>query len=295
MKLQLRDLNFFIEVAKRLNFSRAADSLDIPVYTLSRRIQALESDLGSPLFFRSARKVELTDNGKMFLERCNAVMSLLDSAWEELSSNMRTLRGKVRISMPVEIGHTYMREVISDFALKWPEIELHVQHSERWVDLHSDPFDLDLRLGPLPDSSLVARRLIILRPALYASPKLFDFYPMPETPEDLAKIPCIAQFQPGSAWELNTGKKSRRVTVKAVHAVSNASLAFDMALAGLGIALHMPAAATKFVESGEIIQVLPEWRHHAVELNVVMADGYIPQRVRLFIDHIAEYFAKLPE
>lgn len=295
MQRLFRDIPFFVEVAKQKNFSRAADILDMPVSTLSRRIQALERELGTQLFYRSARKVELTDTGREFFERCSSIVSEMEFAMEDLSRNMKSPSGLVRVSMQGEAYYLYLVESINAFAFKYPGIQLQLQFSDRWTDLHSEPFDLDLRIGPLPDSSFRARRLFTLRPMLYASPKLLEFYPMPQTPEDLTKIPCIAMVQQNNIWILNNGKTEVKITIKPAHITNNAFACLELARAGFGVTWQLPVSMASMVESGEFVPVLPEWRHFGVNLSAVMGNGQIPKRVRLFVDHLAEHFAGMPE
>lgn len=294
MKDFFGDVPIFVEVAKRKNFSRAAAALGMPVSTVSRRIQALENTLGTALFFRSARKVELTDGGQKFFERCAFIVAEAEAAREELAGNMGGSSGRVRVSMPLEIYHIYLHDVLNEFAAAHPEISLHINLAERWVDLHSEPFDLDLRLGVLPDSNLRARKLITLQPALYAAPSLFTSRPMPAEPADLAALPCIPLFLHGDIWVMSDGERLESVEIKAAHIASSTSVAFEMALAGLGVAWQMPAAAMQYVESGLVMRILPAWRHFAVDLNMVMATPRQPTRVRVFMDYLAEYFASLP-
>lgn len=295
MKRFLRDLPFFVEVARQKNFSRAADALDMPVSTLSRRIQALERELGTQLFFRSARKVELTDNGQLFYERCNSIVAEAESAWEELATSMKKPAGRVRVSMQGEVYYLYLIECINEFALHNPGIQIHLQFSDRWADFTSDPIDLDLRVGPLPDSSFRVRKLFTLRPSLYVSPKLLEVYPVPQKPEDLQKIPCIAMAQQNNAWILNNGKVQVSIPIKPAHTTNSAFACLELARAGLGVIWQIPIVMKELTKSGEFVRILPEWRHFDVNLNIVMGTGQIPQRVRLFVDHLVEHFARMQE
>ena len=295
MRQLFRDLPLFVEVAKQRNFSRAADILDMPVSTLSRRIQALERELGAQLFFRSARKVELTDTGRDFFERCNSIVAEMEVAMEDLSRSMKSPSGRVRVSMQGEAYYLYLIDCINEFIFKYPSIQMQIQFSDRWTDLHTEPFDLDLRIGPLPDSSFRVRKLFTLRPALYASAKLLEFYPVPGKPEDLANIPCITMFQQQNVWILNNGKTQLKVPVKAAHTTNNAFACLELARAGFGVTWQLPLAMEPMVAAGEFVPILPEWRHFGVDLNAVMGTGQIPKRVRLFVDHLAEHFAGMAE
>lgn len=284
----------FVEVARQKSFTRAADALDMPLSTVSRRIIALEKDLGIPLFFRSARKVELTENGQAFFERCGFILTEVDAAWEELSRDMKSPTGKVRVSMPTDFYHNYLSGTLGSFAAQWPGIALHVQLSERWVDLHSEPYDLDIRIGKIPDSNLRVRGLFTVQPVLYASPKLLEFYPPPEEPSELSRMPCVSLMQQGEVWTLNKEKRTETIFIRAAHMTNNVSVLLELALAGLGAGWFLPAMTSRYEAAGELVRLLPGWTHFKVTVSIVTATNRIPQRVRLFIDHLVAYFNGLP-
>ena len=295
MERLLRDMPLFVEVARQKSFSRAADALDMPVSTLSRRIAGLERELGLPLFRRNSRNVELTESGKEFFLRCEFIVGEAEMAKDMVTRNMKSPSGRVRVSMTGDLYHTFMRGMLSAFAAKWPGIHLQVHFTERNVDLLTEPFDLDLRGGPLPDSGLKARKLITLRPALYASPSLLEFHPAPEKPEDLRNIPCITLAQAGNTWTMRKGERVETVPVNAVHTVNTISIAYEFALEGLGVSWMAPSLIPVLEEHGDLVPILPGWTSPGVDINVLMADRELPRRVRLFVDYLVNYFAGLPE
>lgn len=291
MEKFFRDIPLFVEVARQKNFTRAAQVLSTPTPTVSRRIAAMESALGMPLFRRGPRKTELTDNGRRLYERCRDIVTQADAALDELLRDMKEPAGKVRFSVAPDVYANYLSGVVAGFASRWPSIHLHAHFSERWVDLHVEPFDLDIRVGPLPDSDLIVRRLHTVQPRLYASPALLERYRAPTRPVDLGSIPCISIAQHSDYWELSQGKRKEKVPVLAVHTVNSISLSLELALAGIGVAWLVPIVAAKYTESGELIPLLPDWHIPGGVLNAVMADRHVPQRVRLFLDYLVEHFA----
>lgn len=292
MEKFLRDLPLFVEVAKQKSFTRASENLDVPLSTVSRRIIALESELGAPLFYRSARKVELTEIGESFFNRCSAIVADTEAAWDEITKNLNRPTGRVRISMPSDIYHNMLADDLSSFAVQWPDIQLTIQLSQRWVDLHSEPFDLDLRLGPLPDSSLRAKKLGTIHTGLFASPKLMELYSLPKKPEEIKNIPYIAIIQQGDICELRRGKQQMTLAVKPKHYVNSTLVSLTMALAGLGITWLPVPQAQRYLEKGSLIRLLPDWNCQDLSLSVVFANERIPQRVRIVVDNIAEFFKK---
>ncbi|MDL2313723.1 LysR family transcriptional regulator [Desulfovibrio sp. OttesenSCG-928-C14] len=289
----LRDIPFFVEVARRKSFTAAAEILDVPISTLSRRIAAMEKDLGLPLLQRNTRNVELTEAGKAFYERCEFLLADAENAVEALLQNVHSPTGRVRLAVPSDLFHTYMRGSLGAFAARNPGIEMHVFFNLRPVDLTVDPFDLAIRVGPLPDSSMIARKLASLRPRLFAAPELLRQHPAPQIPEDLAKIPVIGLDVQGNHWMLSNGSEIRDIAFTPVHLVNSMSIALDFALVGLGV-LGLPApVADYFVGSGKLVPVLPGWFAPHVDLNLILPSRNLPRRVRLFADYLVEYFASL--
>lgn len=292
MNLLLRDMPIFVEAVKQKSFTRASEMLDIPLSTVSRRIIALEKNLGMPLFYRSAGKIELTDSGKLLFDRCKFIVDEADNAYEAIVQNIKSPSGPVRVSMSADMYNSYLTGTLSSFAAQWPGIQLHIHLSSRWVDLFSEPYDLDLRVGPLPDSDLKVRKLTTLRPRMYASNKLLEFYAAPKKPADLTTVPCISFAQAGEVWELSKGKQVEKVRIKPVHVVNSVSVSLELVLAGLGIGWFVAPMVAKYEKAGELVRILPDWGNPDVDINAVMATSQLPQRVRLFLDYLVQTFAE---
>lgn len=288
-----RDIPLFVEAAKQSSFTLAAEALDMPLPTLSRRIAAMEKNLGIPLFYRKTRKIELSEYGKTLYERYRFIVDEADAALDELLNDISQPRGPVRFSVHPEVYHTYMSGVVGEFSAKWPGIMLTGQFSSRWIDLYSEPFDLDIRAGPLPDSDLKVRKLISLTPSLFASPDLLRHYPQIDSPRDLLKIPCVAPNLIDEPWPLSKGKVTETIFVKAVHRADNLALSLEFALAGGGVAWGVAPVAAPHLERGELVPVLPGWTVPGFDISVVMPSSQIPKRVRLFVDYLVEHFARL--
>jgi DNA-binding transcriptional LysR family regulator len=290
----LREIPLFMEVARQKGFTKAADVLNMPLSTVSRRIAELEKELGLPLFFRNSRKVELTENGRLFYAHGVTIATEANAAMDDLKNNLERPSGIIRLVLPSEVYHEFLKGKLGYFAAKWPGIELHIYISNRWVDLHFDEYDLNIRSGNLPDSDLKIRKLFTLQPALYASKKLFESYPVPVNPVDIARLPCIVRFQDGNEWVFHKESQRETVTIQSKYMVDSNSVALDLALPGAGVAWLIPAQVHQYEISGELIRLLPEWRHASVNLSVVMANTLLPQRIRLFVDYLVECFSALP-
>lgn len=288
-----RYIPLFVEAAKHGSFTIAAEALDIPLPTMSRRIAAMEKILGIPLFYRKTRKIELSEYGQVLYERYRFIVEEADAVLEALLNDIKQPRGVVRFSVHPQVYHMYMQGVIENFATRWPGIQLVGQSSSRWVDLYAEPFDLDIRAGKLPDSNLKVRKLITLTPCLYASPKLMQHHAQPQTPKDLVKVPCLSATLHDEAWIMHKGKTTESVTVRPVHRVDNLVFALELALAGAGVTWAVPPLVAAYVEQGELIPILPDWTVPGFDISVVMASSQIPKRVRLFVDFLVEHFEKM--
>ena len=292
----LRGLPLFYEVARQKSFSRASEVLDVPLPSLSRRVAALEKELGVQLLNRTTRSVGLTESGKAFFQGCDYILSELDILRERIVMNEKKATGRVRVSVPTDIYYRFLRGVFGDFARLHPGIELQVLFSPRWVDLHTDPFDLEIRIGPLPDSDLKVRKLATVHANIYASPEFLEYHPLPKQPQEISRLPFIWLYQIDHyRLDLVSGKKQETVFVRPAHIVSNVALGLELMLAGQGLLLLETELGHGYVQEGTAVCVLPEWRTSSVEISVVMAMDRVPQRIRIFIDYLAGHFARMSQ
>ncbi len=291
MEQFLKEMPLFVEVARHKSFTLAAEVLEMPVSTLSRRIAALEKKLGVPLLHRNSRNVELTESGKIFYERCDFIVSNAKAACEAVTQNMSKPSGWVRFSIPGDVYMSFFEDALSSFAKTWPDIHLGIYFTERWVDLLTEPYDLDLRIGDLPDSNLKARRVGSGRPWICAAPSLVERYGMPAHPSDLANLPSILHAHRNSDLEL-TSKSGEKITVKLkpAHSFNSISASQAFVLEGLGIGLLPKPLAETHIKQGELLRLLPDWELPTINAYLVMAGSQIPLRVRLLIDHLVNYY-----
>lgn len=291
----LRDMPYFMEVARRKSFTQAADALDVPVSTLSRRIAAMEKSMGVQLLHRSTRIVELTESGKNFYESCDFIVAEVNNARERLVRDLKRPVGRVRLSVQADVYYLFLRGVACSFAAQYPGIEMHVFFSTRWVDLHTEPFDLEIRGGDLPDSDLKVRKLVTANAGLYAAPGLLEIYSAPTNPAELSQLPWIYHDEPGSSGlELRKDDTVEAVSLRPAHVVNNIAASLEFTLEGLGAAALELSVAGEYEKKGQLVRLLPDWHIPGFAISVVMAGDQLPYRVRLFVDHLATHFASLP-
>jgi len=292
MKRILNDMPLFIEVAKQKNFTLAASILNVPVSTLSRRISSMEKTLGVPLFLRNSRNVELTESGKTFFEHCAYIVENAMNACEAISQNMNTPTGTVRFSTTND-SYNFILPALKSFAIAWPQIQLHIRFADRWTDFLTEPFDLDMRVGFLPDSSLKVRKLLSVEHGLFVAPNILKNYPLPRYPEDLVNLPCLVSYpHPGNIWTFHKGNETRHITITPVHSFNSIFAALDFTLAGMGVG-YIPKTLVFQEQKNTLQQILPDWNLSDLDVHLVMPNSQLPLRVRLFLDHLTAYSEQL--
>jgi len=290
MRNLLSDMPLFVEVARQKSFTQAAEILDMPDSTVSRRISALEKELGVRLLNRNSRNVELTDSGRDFFDHCESIVAEVEAAKDSLLGSTRSPSGKVRISMRNDIYLSHLSGAFLEFARKWPDIQIQAAYNKHWVDLLTEPFDIDIRVGnDMPASNLVSRRIGRTRPALYASPDLLKRYDKPETISDLESVPAIIIASMGDKITLYRNEEKKTVNLKVAHSFTCGGAGLGFALAGLGITLLSPGRAAKHVKAGELVRILEGWSLPGEDVHLVTVSSRVPQRVRLFMDHLFDY------
>ncbi len=290
----LNDIPLLVEVARQKSFTKAADILGIGASTLSRRIKLLEERMGVLLFYRDTRNVEPTDNGALLLERCEFILEEARKAYDSVVMIMQRPSGLLRICTFRDFYDSYLRAALIDFAATWPDIQIALTFAEHQVDMRTDPYDVAFLIGPSIAPPLVARKLLTIEPFLYASPRLFERYPMPVEPKDLHQLPCIVLERFGRRWPMYDGKRQVTVDVQPSYTFSSVEMCRDFALAGHGVALLRGLTAAPDEKEGRLVRVLPQWSggfEH--DVNLVTGSGQLPRRVRLFVDHIQALFASL--
>ncbi|MFU1905867.1 LysR family transcriptional regulator [Bordetella avium] len=295
MDIPLNDIALFVEVAKRKNFSHAAEALNIPTSTLSRRASELERNIGMKLLNRSTRRIDLTEAGMVYFERCRHIVEEARVAHEQLQDMAAHPKGRLKISMPTSLAQLFLPVVIRNFRDQYPDIECDFDLSLRPIDPISNPFDLVLRFGAQPDSSLIAKQIVLMAQQLYASRAYLAQYGEPRVPSDLGHHECLRTTlgEPASYWMLHSGDKVERVQVNGRLAANNLGMLGRMAAHGMGITplLVFDAMEQAVSESG-LVRVLPEWSLTPVPLFALLPSRRIPAKTRAFLDFIQPLLKK---
>lgn len=286
----LSSMELFVAVANARGFRKAADMLDMPNSTLSRRISDLEKEIGVRLFHRSTRKVELTEAGQAYFRRCESIVAEARIAHESLLELAERPSGTLRVSMPVDLAITYLSPMLKAFGEQYPLIDFEMDLTPRRVDLVTDGFDCAIRMGAPPPtpSTLIARQVGLLPRYLYASPAYLRGAPPLRHPDDLQHHQCLIGAGTGkqAQWTLTSRKKSVTTAVSGRYTCNNVSMTRTLAALGLGIAVSAGPQAREDMERGDLQRVLPQWDFAPIPVYAIIESRLIPSRVRLFIDFV---------
>jgi DNA-binding transcriptional LysR family regulator len=296
MNLEPNDLVFFARVVDEGSFSRAADRLGFPKSTVSRRVAALEAQLGEQLLRRTTRKLTVTDFGHAVLQHAHHVVE--DVAAAESLAQHRQVQpsGRLRVTMPSDMANLVLAPMLAEFVLNYPAVTLELDLSSRFVDLIAENFDVAVRMGELrDDATLAARRIATFTSSLYAAPAYVARRGVPAEPEALMEFDALrllARTGDPHVWTLVRGE-ARWEGIPPGRATANSpEVLMRMALAGAGIAMIHDPFAVPYMERGELVQILPDWSTPPVIASAVFPGRRLmPAHTRAFVDALVAKFA----
>lgn len=276
----------FVAVAETESFTAAAKRLGTSVANVSRQIQALENRLSTKLFHRTTRKVSATEEGNVFYQHCRQVLDGLADAERALTSLQTKPSGKLKVTAPLSYGEKFIAPLISDFAIKYPDLEIEMHLSNQQFDLIENGFDLAIRLGVLEDSSLVAKKLADRKQYVCASPSYLAQYGQPHTLQELAAHNCLLGTL--DYWRFEEDRKQRNIRVKGNLRCNNGPALRDAALKGVGIVQLPDYYVDQYFESGELVPLLNK-QCQGVEgiWAVYPSNRFLSTKVKTLIDFLA--------
>jgi DNA-binding transcriptional LysR family regulator len=295
LPIEPNDLLLFARVVDEGSFTRAAERLGLPKSTVSRRVAALEAELGERLLLRTTRKLTVTDFGMAVLEHARHVAEDVAAAAELAHTRHAQPSGRLRVSMPSDLATLVLAPFLAEFAQTYPAITLELDLSARFVDLVAENFDVAVRMGDLrDDASLAARRIAVFSGGLYASPAYVMRRGAPTEPEALMEhdtLRILSRTGDPLPWVLTRGA-ARWQGVPPGRATANSpELMMRMAREGAGIAIVNDHFAMPSIEAGTLVQVMPDWRIPPVSCWAVFPGRRLmPARTRAFIDALATKF-----
>ncbi|RJF69650.1 LysR family transcriptional regulator [Rhodopseudomonas palustris] len=290
--MDIEDLATFVEVADTGNLSAAARRLGVAKSVVSRRLLRLEAELGVQLLARTTRGAALTEAGTTLRDHAARVGAEIDAAREAILPN-GDLRGRLRVSVPLSFGPTHFAPALAEMARRYPQLHIHSFYTDRFVDLVAEGFDCAIRVGYLPDSNLIARRVGAVYGKLVASPDYIKTRGAPETLDELAAHEALMQGT--EPWQFMDGEKVVTVRPQGRFKADNGAVLAVAAAAGLGVAWLPDCITNDYLESGELVPVMTSHPPPSAGAYVVRPPGQHPERkVRALIDMLVDYFAEDP-
>lgn len=285
--MNLNEIVVFIKVAQLGSFTRAAESLELPKSTVSTKVSQLEKRLGVSLIHRTTRKINLTQVGQQFYNRCSENIQNLKAAEEEIMFLKDAPSGKIKISAPVFLGSYFLPNVVSEYRSAFPKVDVELVLTDRNVDLVAEGIDIAIRAGRLQDSSLISKKIGAAHFSLFASPTYLKKSSRISHPKDLREHQCL-QFSPlgREKWVLTnpTTKQSLSVSLQGGFVVDDIATIKALTLHDQGIALLPTFSCAEETRAKDLAAVLPEWRTDLRPVHFVYHSGrFLQPKLKQFI------------
>jgi DNA-binding transcriptional LysR family regulator len=282
-------MRMYVAVVDGGSFASAADKLDISRAMVSKQIQKLEEHLGTRLLNRTTRRLSLTETGREFYERSTQIMVDVEEAEQVAGQMTRTPQGVLRVTIPLSYGQHRLASIIGDYTQAYPKVQLDISLSDRKVDLIEDGFDLAIRIGALPQSDLIARKIGGVRSIVCASPAYLAKHGAPQTPEALSRHACLGYTLTGSGadWRFETPAGPLVVPISGPIRADNGDIIRLAALSGAGILFQPHFIVGDDLAAGRLIQLLPEWQSAELGVYAVYPSRkHLSAKVRTFVDFL---------
>ena len=292
---RLGAMSVFVTVVEAGSLSAAGRKLGMPLPTVSRKISELESHIKARLLIRSTTKLALTDAGKSYLAACKGIIESVEEAERKAAGEYSAPTGELIIAAPIVFGRLHVVPIVAAFLEKYPDVDVQLVLEDRPLDLLEHHIDLAVRVGELPDSSLIAVRVGQIRNVVCASPKYLKGHGVPKTPQELGNHDCInftfAALMSPDAWTFRVGKSQISMRVRARLVVNTAEAAIDAAIAGVGITRVLSYQVKNVIQSGALDTVLTKFESTPMPINLIYpVQRLMPLKLRAFLDFATPRF-----
>lgn len=297
---QPAELGFIVALASAGSLSGAARELGITTSAVSKRLALIEARVGVPLVNRTTRRMSMTPEGEVLLEHARRILGEIADLDQLLTSSKGVPKGQLRVNATLGFGRLHVAPAISQYVLRYPEVDVQLQLSVDPPALTDDQFDVCIRFGAPVDTRVIARRLASNRRLLCASPKYLAQHGEPKTPGDLRKHNCILIRQGDEAyglWRLYAGREAERdaqaVKVRGNLTTNDGEIAVNWALDGHGILLRAGWDIERYLDSGRLVEVLPGYKTPDADIYAVYAPRHqLSARIRTFVDFLEQRFGR---
>lgn len=287
---RLQAMSILVAAVEAGSLSAAGRRLGMPLATVSRKVAEIEEHLKTRLLNRSSRKLSLTDAGESYVAASRRILEAVEEAERGASGEYRAPKGELIVSAPILFGRLHVLPIAVEFLEAYPDIDMRFVLSDRVVNLVDERVDLAVRIGELPDSSLLATRVGSIRHIVCASPRYLAKRGTPRTTHDLREHDCVTFEALGAAdaWTFGTTKKPEAIPVHSRLVVNTAEAAVDAAVAGVGLTRVLSYQAAASIRAGALVAVLRELESPPLPVSLTYMGGrFLPLKVRAFIDFIA--------
>ncbi len=299
----------FVAIVEEGSLTAAAEALDRAPPTMVRTLAALEQELGVRLLARTTRRMSLTEEGRVYVERCRAILAAVDEAEQAVVSSDPEPRGEIRATAPVLFGQWHVAPAAAAFCARHPRVSVDLLLLDRVVDMVEERLDLGVRIGRLPDSSIVAVPVGAVRRVVVASPALLARTGVPSHPRELASHPCVGHtgIAPVTRWTFSgggrrgadgggAGGRELPVRIRCGFTSNVATAAIEASAAGLGFGLFLSYQVADAVREGRLQVVLEDWEPPSLPVQIVYPDARLMSpRLRAFVDWLRDDLRQRPQ
>lgn len=287
------EMQTLVAVVELGSFVKAAEVLGVSKAAVSRHLGQLEARLGVRLLHRTTRRMSLTEEGEVFYARCKTLLTEVDEAEAEVTERGGEAVGQVRINAPLTFGVLYLAELWGAFKAMHSRVALDVTLADRVIDLVEEGYDLAVRIGELPGSSLIARKLATTRLVLCASPQYLAHAGIPHRPDELVQHAVLAYsyFDRGDEWPFEGPDGPVTIKVRPTMRTNNGDTCRTGALLHQGIVLQPTFLVGSDIAAGRLVEILPQYRSLEMDIHAVYPTRrHVSPKVRLLIDFLVESF-----
>lgn len=289
------EMAFFSLLVRTGSLSSAARELGITTPAVSKRLAQMEARLRVQLLHRTTRRIGLTPEGEVYLAHARRILADIDDMEQLVSNALTAPKGLLRVNATLGFGRSHIAPLISDFAKRYPEVQVQLQLTVNPPPLSEDAFDVCIRFGEPPDARVIAKRIAANRRLICAAPAYLALHGTPQVPNDLVQHNCIGIRQGDEAygiWRLTSGKRTETVKVRGTLSTNDGEIAVNWALAGHGILMRAEWDIAKYLASGRLRPVLENWQTPPADIHAVYPQRLqTAARVRAFVDFVLQAFA----
>jgi DNA-binding transcriptional LysR family regulator len=290
---QLEDIQVFVRVVEAAGIGRAADQLNIAKSAVSRRLSELEERLGTKLINRTTRRSSLTDAGRAYYQQALKVLDQVNEMNGGFTENATNLTGTIRFAAPLSFGLSHLGPAIEEFSSMHPDLNIHIDFSDRQVDIIEEGFDVAFRIAELKDSSIQARKVFQSHHKLLASPDYLNKKGRPTLIDDLNQHDFLRYGVGSSAhWAITDNEgRAHKITLMSKISANNGDFLLQMAMSGHGIVMLPTFIAWQALKQGELEQVLPDYQIPSLNgYCLYPKNRFLPTRARVLIDFLVNRF-----